>query len=84
MSGAAMFIIMTVPGLTSQPGCYFFFFFLEEARAGPADWTGIGGEGAEPGGFKPAVFTSIRQARWRQTSQPISIVVVGVGGWGRG
>ena len=40
-----------------------------------------GEDGGKERGSKCAVFTSIRQARWRCTSEPIRIVLVGgVGG----
>lgn len=66
--------MITPPGLTSEPAC-----FSEEAREGPAlvEKGRAGGRAGE--GFKPAVFTSIRQARWRRTSEPIRIVVGGGG-----
>lgn len=50
--------------LTSDPYCY------KKQREGPA---GVVGRTW----FKCAVFTSIRQARWRYPSEPIRIVVVG-------
>lgn len=50
--------------LTSDPYCY------KKQREGPAGMVGRMW-------FKCAVFTSIRQARWRCPSEPIRIVVVG-------
>lgn len=53
--------------LTSDPYCY--------KTQGGAGW-----DGGKDCWFKCAVFTSIRQARWRCPSEPIRIVVVGGSG----
>lgn len=57
--------------MITQSGCNLWPPLLEEREGG------AGQDDGRNGGFKCAVFTSIRQARWRFPSKPISSVVFG-------